>query len=114
MSAREVRLRIELTHPGPRCRRDDAECLPISMGGVADPSLDRYPISHSGGDCSHDGECTIGGCVQGCVSWRRAARDWICAASADSPETPSMLRACGCVASQCRWFEQDRPADRGD
>jgi hypothetical protein len=78
------------------------------MGGVADPSLDRYPISYPGGDCSYDGECTIGGCVEGCVSWRRAARDWICAASADAPEAPSTPRACGCVASQCRWFEQDR------
>lgn len=105
---REMLIRVDLTHPGPRCQPDDASCGPLSIGVPTDPDMDRFPISRPQGYCSHDGECAIGGCAEGsCLSWREAARQWICALSSTSGEPPNMPRACGCVAGACRWFEQD-------
>jgi hypothetical protein len=107
MNARELRLRVELTHPGPRCQSEDPSCVPLFLGASPNPDLDRYPIAGPRGTCSHDGECTLGGCLAGdCVSWREAARQWTCPLSETSVEPPNLPRACGCVAGACRWFEQ--------
>jgi hypothetical protein len=106
MANHEIGIRVELTQPGPRCQADDPECLPLSFGAPADPDRDRYPISEAKGSCSHDGECTIGGCATGaCLSWREATRQWICPATERSVAPPNLPRACGCVARECRWFE---------
>jgi predicted small lipoprotein YifL len=104
MKERELGVRVELTHPGPRCQADVATCSPLSFGAPADPDADRFPISVPHGDCAHDGECTFGGCI----SWREAAHQWVCQlTSSESVEPPNTPRACGCVARECRWFEQD-------
>jgi hypothetical protein len=113
MSQRELRLRVGLTHPGPRCQPDDPGCGPVALGAPPDPDLDRYPIVGRSGipaasaECSHDGECTTGSCEElACVSWRESARQWICPATRSLREPPKAPWACGCVAGSCRWFEQ--------
>jgi hypothetical protein len=101
---------------GPRCTPDDPACGPLRYLGGAEStrrkvcSDRRVPIdrafspaygSLSGGTCSHDGECSVGGCGNQCTTWTNAGGYGTCEGHSRMEEAPAY---CGCVEGSCAWF----------
>lgn len=92
---------------GPRCDADDPGCTAQPAGGGSDgplPGAGRELVlprlGH--GRCSHDGECSIGGCGNVCQSWREPQRATNCLGYSELDEGAF----CGCVEGRCAFFQQ--------
>jgi hypothetical protein len=103
--------RVEVTiisAPGPRCAPDDPTCGPLPYAAACiektdyDPKGKRTIVRAGGGTnlpCSHDGECTIGGCGNDCVPTSDVPRPGTC-----QLYTRWQNVYCGCLQNACAWF----------
>ena len=90
---------------GPRCTPPDPDCLPIPYGGGEPRAVDRREAGplpeYSAGECSHDGDCLVGGCGNHCTSWHYGAANESSTCEGYAFAEPVY---CGCVNGSCGWF----------
>jgi hypothetical protein len=110
---------------GPRCKKGP-ECLPIPICDSTkhfdpvcctvpkyDPAAARVPtlspssslwgfeLPQAKGECSYDGECVLNGCGNHCVAYTAPKVIATC------PCYPALKNSfCGCVGTECVWYEQ--------
>lgn len=96
---------------GNRCADPTVPCYPLPYehenAAKYNPDGSRYlhsenePPNPSTHECETDGDCVPGGCGNSCDSLREQSHVGTCEGR------PSLRQSyCGCVMSQCRWFEQ--------
>jgi hypothetical protein len=102
-----MRIRVSIqSAPGPRCAADDPACGPLPYDAACveqtsyDPKAKRtvFLPGPRAGACSHDGECTPGGCGNSCVSTAFVPRPGPCVRYGWKDIY------CGCVEKTCAWF----------
>lgn len=117
-SAAEATARVQvniLTDPGPRCAADDPACGPDPNNAclertnydarkqrklVYGENSREPPVA---GQCSHDGECVIGGCGNRCIPTSRGTSTSTCEGRLELEHA-----YCGCVNTACVWFTTDQ------
>lgn len=88
---------------GPRCEERECGPEPYHAALGAQPSATRTllePAERDDANCSHDGECVITGCGNGCDHWTNTGRAGACEYRDDLKEA-----FCGCLDRRCVWFE---------